>query len=569
MQFDAAWVERTLASLSLDEKIGQVLMTSQFDWSEATVSHMEQKLARFQPAGFFHTAGTPDELLRGVPRLAAATRIPPLMASDFESGVGHMLRCGTRLPRPMARGHAGTPRDEYEMGRITAQEARASGTQMTFSPVIDLNTHPLNPDVNVRAYSDDLRRVLRLAVPHIRGLQEHGVLATVKHFPGNGDTAMDQHLSPALVLTPAAKFRRTWLESYRRVFAEADPAAVMVSYLTVPSIMTERDPATGELLPACLSRQALQDILRTELGFRGLIISDALNMGGGLCFYPRGTIAAKALIAGVDLLLCFSGAGDLQPEVDAIRAALASGELTQARLDEAVRQVLIAKAKVGLDRQRSTIETDAQRLHEELQPKTRIVRRALEKGLTLLANRDGQLPLGDLTGKRVLVLNTYSPTKQEFYSRGIPFPQDLIEQALRARGALVDSMDLGELSLAGSCNVALDKAASADLTFFNLFVVPSYAIGTLTPHKEAVRVFFGGLQTIGARPPVITVFGDPYQRQYCHTAPTFLCTFDDTREAIELAVKAWFGEIPVKGRMPVTFPGLFRRGDGLDLPAKA
>ena len=313
----------------------------------------------------------------------------------------------------------------------------------------------------------------------------------------------------------------------------------------------------------------MQDILRGELGFKGLIISDALNMGGGLCFYPRGTIAAKALIAGVDLLLCFSGAGDLQPEVDALHAALVSGELSQSRLDEAVRQVLIAKSKVGLDRMRSTLETDPQRLADELAPKPRIVRRTLEKALTLLSNRAKQLPLGDLAGKRVLVLNTYSPSKAEFYSRGVPFPQDLIEQALLARGAQVESMDLGELSRAGDCNIALSKAAAADLCFYNLFVVPSYAIGTLIPHKEAVRVFFGGLQTIGCQPPIITVFGDPYQRQYCHTAPTFLCTFDDTREAIELAVKAWFGEIPLTGRMPVNLPGIFRRGDGIDLPAKS
>lgn len=567
MKYDAAWVERMLASLSLDEKIGQVLMTAQFDWSESTVGDMEAKLARFQPAGFFHMGGVPAELLRGVPRLAAATRIPPMIASDFESGVGHMLRCGTRLPRPMARGQQGSAAEEYELGRITAVEARAAGTQMSFSPVIDLNTNPANPDVNVRAYGEDIDQVMPLANAHVRGMQEHGLLATVKHFPGNGDTAMDQHLSPALILTDERAFRERWLECYRRSFAEADPGAVMVSYLTVPSIMTERDPATGELLPACLSSQALQGILRGELGYKGLIISDALNMGGGLCFYPRGVIAAKALVAGVDLLLCFSGMGDLQPEVDAIRAALASGELTQARLDEAVRQVLIAKAKVGLDKVRTTIETDPASLQAELEPKTQAVRRAVAKGMTLLANRDGQLPLGDLRGKRVLVLNTFSPTKAEFLQRGVPFPADLIEQALRARGAEVESMDLGELSQRGACNVALAKAAKAELTFFNLCVVPSYAIGTLTPHKEAVRVFFGGLQTIGARPPIITLFGDPYQRQYCHTAPTVLCMLDDTREAFELAVQAWFGEVPVTGRMPVSLPGIFRRGDGVDLRA--
>jgi beta-N-acetylhexosaminidase len=565
MQYDAQWVEETLSSLTLQEKVGQVLITAQFDWSEETVARMEQELARWQPAGLFHMRGVPAEYIRGVPRLAAATRIPLLLASDFEAGIGHILHCGTRFPRPMARGYSGAAEDEYEIGRITAAEGRASGTLMTASPVLDLNTNPLNPDVNVRAYGEDLDTVLRLALPHIRGLQEHGMLAMVKHFPGNGDTAMDQHFAPAVIGTPAESFRRNWLEAYRRAFAEADPGAVMVSYLTVPSIMRERDPRTGSLLPACLSREVLQGLLRDELGFQGLAVSDALNMGGGLSFYPRGEIAAKALAAGIDLLLCFSGAGNLEPEVSAIRRALKKKELTEARLNEAVRRVLTAKAKVGLDRMRTTLVTDEEALRAELTPKSALCRRVLAQSLTLLSNTAGTLPIRKLAGKRVLVINTYSPTKQWFFDRGEPMPQDLIEQGLRARGAIVESLELGDASPADIHLVAIEKAAAVDYTFFNFFVVPSYAIGTLTPHKEAVRTFFCGLVTIGQTPPIITAFGDPYQRQYCHPAPTFLCTFDDTREALEMAVEAWCGDIPVHGRMPVSMPGVFQRGDGVDL----
>jgi hypothetical protein len=165
----------------------------------------------------------------------------------------------------------------------------------------------------------------------------------------------------------------------------------------------------------------------------------------------------------------------------------------------------------------------------------------------------------------VLVLNTYSPTKPWFFDRGEPMPHDLIEQELTARGAVVETLDLGEAGPPDIHQTAVGKARDADYTFFNFFVVPSYAIGTLTPHKEAVRTFFCGLVTIGRTPPIITAFGDPYQRQYCHTAPTFLCTFDDTRESLEMAVKAWCGEIPVSGRMPVSMPGVFSRGDGVDL----
>jgi beta-N-acetylhexosaminidase len=565
MQYDAQWVEKTLSSLSLEEKIGQVLMTAQFDWSDATVEQMEQQFGRWQPTGLFHMRGTPGEIHRGVTRLAAATRIPLLLASDFEAGIGHILHCGTRFPRPMVRGFAGTPEIEYEIGRITATEGRAAGTTMTASPVVDLNTNPLNPDVNVRAYGEDVESVVRLAVPHIRGLQDNGMLAMVKHFPGNGDTAMDPHFAPAIIETPAERFRSNWLEAYRRTFAEADPASVMVSYLTVPSIMAERDPGTGSLLPAALSHDLLQGLLRGELGFRGMIVSDALNMGGGLSIAPRGEIAVRALAAGNDLLICFAGLGNLEPEIKAIRHAVRKRVVTEERLENAVRNVLIAKAKVGLDRMRTPLAADGSSLAAALAPKSAVCREILSRGMTLLSNRGGTLPIRKLKGKRVLVLNTYSPTKRWFFDRGEPMPQDLIELGLTARGAIVESIDLGESSPADIHQVAVEKAAAADYTFFNFFVVPSYAIGTLTPHKEAVRTFFCGLSTIGRIPPVITAFGDPYQRRYCHTAPTFLCTFDDTREALEMAVQAWCGEIPVRGRMPVSMPGIFSRGDGVDL----
>ena len=565
MNYDAQWVDKTLSSLSLEERIGQVLMTAQFDWSAGTVDLMEKELSRWQPGGLFHMRGIPAEIFAGVRRLSAATKVPLMLGSDFESGIGHILHCGTRFPRPMARGVAGLADDEYEIGRITAVEGRASGTVMTASPVIDLNTNPLNPDVNVRAYGEELSTVLRLALPHIRGLQDHGMLAMVKHFPGNGDTAMDQHFAPAMVQTPADEFRKKWLEAYRHAFAEADPASVMVSYITVPSIMRERDHRTGILLPAALSREAIEGILRKELGFQGLAVSDALNMGGGLCFYPRGEIAVKALAAGIDLLLCFSGMGNLEPEVSAIKRALKKKELTEARLNEAVKRVLIAKSKAGLDRARTPLVENEMLLTSQLTPKTEFCRKVLARGLTMLSNSAGTLPIKKLKGRRVLVLNTYSPTKQWFFDRGEPFPQDLIEQRLRERGAIVESMDLGEAGPENIHQTAVQKAADADYTFFNFFVVPSYAIGTLTPHKEAVRAFFCGLVTTGKTPPIITAFGDPYQRQYCHTAPTFLCTFDDTREALEMAVQAWCGDISVHGRMPVSMPGVFMRGDGVDL----
>jgi beta-N-acetylhexosaminidase len=565
LTFDQTWVEKTLNSLSLDEKIGQVLMFRQFGWSKDEIDTTERDLARFQPGGHFTMRATVEGLLLGMPRLSQTTRIPLLFASDFESGPAHIMFCGARFPRPMCRGRKGTAKDEYEMGRITAVQGRAMGAQLTFNPVLDLNTHPLNPDVNVRAYGDDLRTVTRLAIPHIQGLQDHGMLAAPKHFPGNGGTSMDPHLSPAVINTSASRYRKNWIEAYRRAFAEADPAALMAGFIVVPSIMSERDPRTGSLIPASLSRQMLTDLLRGELGFKGLIVTDALNMGGAINVFSREELPAKALAAGADMLLCFDGVGVLEPEVKGLRRALERGELKEERLNDAVRHVLEAKAKAGLDRERTTFINDEEKLRAVLAPEPALNRRIVRKGLTVLANRAGTLPLRDLAGKRVFMINTYNPGRQAYFDRGNPANPDTLADGLRARGAVVEALDIEDDSPAGTFGKALAKVAEADLTFFNFFIMPSWAIGHLTPPKEAVRTLFGGILTIGKIPPVITLFGDPYARQFCHTAPTCVCTFDDTRETFEAIVKVWCGEQPARGRMPVSMEGIFKRGDGVDL----
>jgi len=561
-------VDSTLASMDLDTLIGQVFMPVIFDWEPETVAKTIADLERFQPGGLCVFNASLEGTLQHMPGITASTRIPLLCAGDMESGIGHTMGCGQRFPRPMCRAYKGTARDEYEIGRITAVQGRAIGLSMTFSPVIDLNTHPHNPDINIRAYGQDLRTVTRLAIPHVRGLQDHGMLATVKHFPGNGGTEMEPHLGPAIINTPASRYRKNWIEAYRRVFAEADPGAIMAGFLVVPSIMQERDQRTGELVPACLSHEIMTGLLREELGFKGLAISDALDMGGGNGFYSQGELAVRALQAGVDMCLCFSSQSDISLELGAVRKACDEGRLSIERLREAARRVLEAKAKVGLDQQKSLQLEDRKELTRVLEPVPEINNRILRRGITVLANHEQTLPLQDLKNKKVCLVNIYSPRKKTWFMRHDSGSPEMLVEGLKKRGAEVTLVDIDWDAPENTHLKAIEAAEKSDYALVNIMVVPAWAIGHLYPSMEGLGVFYKGILQKPRIASVVTLFGDPYARRFSIPASACICTLDDTREAFEAVLRIWSGEQGASGRLPVSYKGVFNKGDGIDYNLK-
>lgn len=561
---DTAWVQATLKTMSLEDKVGQVLMSAFFDSSASGREKVVAAVKHYRLGGYFHFSAPALELADTVDAVQAALPVPLLVAADYEIGPGWVVPGGIKTPRPMARGWAGTPEIETELGREIARQGRAVGTNVTFSPVVDLNTHPQNPDVNIRAYGEDAASVARLAAAHVKGLQSRGMLATVKHFPGNGATDQDQHINTAIIPL-SRKQLAPWIQTYRKVFRSANPGCVMVAHLEVPALTSEINPRTGRPVPSSTSREVIQGLLRDELGYDGLAISDAMNMGGVLVAYSREEAAVKAIQAGLDMLLLFSP-DSIGVEYNAILQAARSGAIPAARLDEAVRRVLEAKSRLGLHQ--TARHTAARKTIKALyssDPVKELCDRIAAQAVTAIRNRGQVLPIRDIRGKNVLVINTFNPDRDTLANQGQGnlAQVDLTPDLLRQRGAVVEEIEMKLHMDGGAMWQVMDKAGKADYVFFNFFIIPTWAIGSLIPNKSALRLFMNGLLQ-NPRPLVITAFGDPYVMYQFPAAGNVVLTFDETPYAQEAAVRAWLGEAPVTGRSPVSLAGIYRRGDGLD-----
>ncbi|MGO9479408.1 MAG: glycoside hydrolase family 3 protein [Limisphaerales bacterium] len=562
MQDDSNWIEATLSKMSLEEKAGQMLVVGfwQLPNEQDTIL---KRIRACHLGGFFHFTLNQADLAQFVEKAQAQAGIPLFVCSDYEAGTGAYLREGTLFPRPMARGSRGSPEMEYAIGKHIATEARALGVNYTLSPVVDVNTNPFCPDVNVRAYGDDPEVVSRLAAAYIRGIQDQGVIATAKHFPGNGSTHMDQHISPAIIDLSRAELERICLRPFREAIS-AGVGSVMVAHLEVPSLCTERHPVSGRTIPVSMSREVITGLLKKEMGFEGIVISDALNMGGVTSLYSREEANIKAIEAGTDILLNFFPT-DFERDVESILRAVDKDVLSLDRIDDAVRRILRAKLRIGLDRgpHRPHPASERERLFrpdrvEELCGKI------AGDALTLLKNDKQALPLPNLADKNVVVFNVFCPENKMVKANGGTPLRDITAERLRARGAKVQAIEVVSDWTLPELRERLAVCRNADYVFINFYVVPSFAIGTLIPNLNAVRLFFLGILT-EARQVVITSFGDPYVMTYYPTAPTCLFAFDQSKASQEMAVKAWLGEIPIRGRMPVNLKNIYRRGDGLDL----
>lgn len=559
-----SWAQQTLEKMTLEEKVGQVFILSQFSFDESSVDRMLEMIQKLKLGGIFQFHTLQDRLSEVITHYQKSVNIPLLVAADYEVGTGWTIRDGFRMPRQMVRGSAGDPITEAKIGEIIAKQGRSAGVTITFSPLLDLNSHPDNPDVNIRAYGEDTNQVTEFASALIKGIQKNGMLACVKHFPGNGGTGMDQHIMAPILPFSREEMESSYLEVYRRVFEQTDVGCVMVAHLEVPAYTTEINPGNGRLVPSSASHEVVTGLLRQKLGFKGLTITDALNMGGITSHYTKEESAVKCLQAGCDCLLVFSNS--CEDELNAVLEAIHSGRLSMERLDDAVLHVLEAKEKLGLHETKG-LPYPAEIRNELYQNEkyTALRDEIHQKGITLYRNRNEILPLKEIQGKKVLVLNTFNPDSNTWQAnKDFTLPKDITPELLRERGADVEEIEISDNMSNALLYEILDKVAKADYTFYNFFIWPIWGVGTLIPNKSALRLFYYGLLVID-KPLIITAFGSPYVLSHCPNAPVYLCTFDETEAAQRAAVKAWFGEAKVTGNSPVILQGIFSIGDGIKL----
>lgn len=548
---DRGWVEKTLASMTVDEKIGQLIIP-------ATVGmFLTQDSEAFQQArrditefhvGGYHMLGEvnilhePAGVALFINHLQELSKVPLWITADFEGGVGLRYIGATRLPRAMAIGATANADMAYQAGRITAEEARALGIQVNFYPVVDVNNNARNPIINIRSFGGDPQLVAGMARAYIRGSQEHGVMATAKHFPGHGDTSTDSHLELPVIDVDRARLNAVELPPFQAAIEEG-VGGVMSAHIALPKI----EP---EMLPATLSPKMLEGVLRTELKFRGVIFTDAMNMQGIAAHYPEGEAAVRAIKAGADIIL-------YPPNVEqafvALKKAVGSGEINISRVDESVRRILTAKARVGLDRERFV---DIGKLDRVLGTNEHqaTAQRIIENAITLVRDKRGDLPLKLSPQQKVLFITMVD--NSEGWRDGVP--GRVFYSALTKRHTNSTNVYVTDKTSAGELDLIRKLAAISDAVIVNGFIRVSSFKGSIDMSDGEVNLL--KYLSLIDKPFAFVLYGSPYLLSFVPELPTYILTYEYYPAAEEAALKAVLGEIEFKGQLPVELPGFYPVG---------
>lgn len=542
----ASWARKTLARLTLAEKVGQMIgvraagLLKPAGWSEAARLKRQVTLGAGTVVVFEAEA---SRLPAALNALQGQARVPLLVAADLERGVSFRIRRGV-VPLPYAMAIGATRSDEAARftGEVTAREARALGIHWAFAPVADVNNNPDNPVINIRSYGEDPALVARMARAFVLGARSGGLLTTAKHFPGHGDTATDSHLHLATVEAARERLNAVELLPFRSV-VEAGVDSVMTGHIAAPALDPTRAPATLSS-PIAL-------VLRHDLGFAGLIVTDGLDMAG-VRGPSSGAAAVRAVQAGADVILL-----PPKPEVAAraLLAAVRSGRITEGRIDASVLRILALKERLGLHRERRVDEGTWERSvarPEDLARSLEVARASI----TVVRNEGGVLPLHPRPLRLLhLVLSSEDDN---------PAVQGIPEDELQARGVSAETMTLGpELTEATSADV-LSRVEAATHVLVSLFVRGSGARGStgmLEPHARLVRALSGA-----GRPVIVVSFGSPYLLRQVPDIPVFVAAYGAAESSQRAALGALFGEFRVGGKLPVSLPGLYAYGHGIEIP---
>jgi beta-N-acetylhexosaminidase len=574
------WAEKTLRKMSPEEKVGQLFMI----WVRARFVNIESpdyaqlrdtirrdhigSLAMTVPVdGPFLIKSEPYEAAMLLNQLQRDSKLPLLIAADFERGVSMRLYGTTVFPHAMAFGAAGKQDYAERFGKITAREARAVGVHWNFFPDADVNSNPANPIINTRSFGENPEAVGNLVASYIQGAHAEGMMTTAKHFPGHGDTDTDSHLGVARVGGNLARLQSVELPPFRKA-VEAGVDSVMVAHVSVPAL--EADPNKV----ATVSPAIVTDLLEKQLGFKGIVVTDALDMAGLTRLYAAniGRAAVDAFKAGSDLLII---PADLEASYKSMLDAVKTGEISEQRVDESVLKLLKAKASLGLHKARLV---NVEELSKQVGKPEDIAfgEEVADAAVTLVRDNGHLLPL-----KHQGTVDTGLPYQhtEEIHNRLVTviFSDDMrmesgraFERALRMRVPDANVIYVDPRTAGAMSKEVLTTVQQAQAVIAAVYVVP-------TPGKMANSVglvdatgnLLQSLVTSVGDKMIVVAMGNPYVAADYSAVQNYICTFSNASVSEISAVKALFGEIAIRGHLPVTIPNIAQRGAGIERPAQA
>ncbi|HMJ18210.1 MAG TPA: glycoside hydrolase family 3 N-terminal domain-containing protein, partial [Gemmatimonadaceae bacterium] len=555
---DRQWIERTLASLTLREKIGQLIMPwVAGDYTAVGSAEFEQVRKWVQEdrvGGLVLSIGLPLSYAAKLNELQVRARVPLLIASDMENGPGMRLGNiyalpsllpqggGTVFPPVMALGATGSEDLAYKLGQVLGTEARAIGVHLVFGPVVDVNSNPLNPIINTRSFGESPELVGRLAKAYIRGARSKGLMSTGKHFPGHGDTDVDSHLDLPTIRADRAHLDSVDLPPFRAVVGEGIDA-IMTAHIAVVGIEGQN---AG---PATLSRGFMTGILRDEMHFGGLVVTDAMTMGGVAKRYGATEPLIMALEAGADVLLMPRSVPDA---IETVMTAVKSGRLTESRIDASVRRILTAKTRAGL-RQGRLVDLNAVDRVVDIPEHTRIAEEIAARSITLAQDRMNLVPLAKDSTKRILVV-TYADAADLVAGRTF---NSIITERLPGAGTVRvdDRTNDAEYVALGR------KADSADVLLISAYVSPREFTGTVG--AQAGFSQFVERIALSGKPIIVLSFGSPYLLSAFPSVSSYLLAWGGSPVSQSAAALAVLGEREINGRLPISLPPGLPFGAGI------
>lgn len=586
---EEAWVRKTLAGMTLEEKIGQMMTVSGnaafFSRDSEAYRKLEQHITRYKVGTviWFRSDIWATAVLNN--RLQEMSNVPLLIAADLEMGMGMRFNDSVWWPPNMAVGATGDEALARLQGEMTARQARAVGVNWLYAPVVDVNNNPANPVINTRSYGEDPELVGRLAAAFAEGAQNAGALACAKHFPGHGDTATDSHIGLPVVDVPKQRLETLELVPFRALVSKG-VGSVMSAHISLPQVETEaaqpvrkagaNEPAADfasltesdaakVTLPATLSHTIVTGILRNELGFKGLTVTDSMQMAGVSARYSPGEAAVRAIKAGIDVVLM---SPDVPGAIAAVKQAVDAGEIPLSQIDASVERVLRAKAALGLHERRLV---DLNQVDAVVNGETVLAsaQNIADRSVTLLRDKNATLDKLRASGKtpRVLVVS--------YNGDPIDRPDDFI-----------GNLDDFGRTLAGSRAFAMSRVSvdtrsrpedvrrvvemvekgNYDAVILALSIRARSGKGSVAIPKLGKSL----VEEIAGKTPatVVVSFGNPYLLAEIPEIPCYLTVYSSQVPSQRAAARALLGEIDIAGRLPVSLPGLYTRGEGIQLKKK-
>ena len=538
------WADSVLSSLSLDEKIAQLMMIRTYsNKDQAYYNNVEKTIKKYNIGGLCFFQGSPVQQSKLTNQYQEISKTPLFIAMDAEWGLGMRLNSTFSFPYQMTLG-AITDNDLiYETGAEIARQLKLIGVHINFAPVIDINNNPANPVINSRSFGEDKYSVASKGIAYMKGLQNNGIIATAKHFPGHGDTDSDSHQT--LPIINHSKKRLDSLEIFPfKELIENGLDAVMVAHLFVPSLDSTANT------PTTLSKPVVTGLLKGELNFKGLVITDALDMKGVTRHHKPGEIELKALIAGNDILL-------LPQNVDAaisrIKKAVESGEITEAIIEERCRKILNYKQKAGLNKY-SPVKTDSIFQQINTIKNELISRKIYESAITVVENRNDILPLRKLDTLNIATLAIGSPQINSF--------QHIIENYCK-----IEHNNLLKNFTNKKADVLLGKLIENNLvivSIHNTNNIPSQNFGISTQSINLIKRLADSTNV------VLAIFGSPYSLELIKdiiNLEAIIVGYQDNVISNEIAGQMIMGSIEVKGKLPVSASKTYLAGTGIYMPS--